>query len=117
MLQHFRTWPRSRAKGLLQAFVQGPAATQHFVAGARWRRYTLPDCEGIEANAIKYGWTGGDMQSTTPYFDPLEALDFYLDGVPLPQKSHVRRMPQKGWRHDKLCIGNHAAHSIDFCCW
>ena len=87
MLQHFRTWPRSRAKGLLQAFVQGPAATQHFVAGARWRRYTLPDCEGIEANAIQYGWTGGDMQSTTPYFDPLEALDFYLDGVPFTSEA------------------------------
>ena len=87
MLQHFRTWPRSRAKGLLQAFVQGPAATQHFVAGAHWRRYTLPDCEGIEANAIQYGWTGGDMQSTTPYFDPLEALDFYLDGVPFTSEA------------------------------
>jgi len=82
ILRHFRTWPRSRAKGLLQALVQGPGATQRFVAGAHWRQYMLPNPRGIDANASREGWTGGGAQSTTPYFDPLEALDFYLDGIP-----------------------------------
>ena len=28
----------------------------------------------------KTGWTGGDAhERTTPYFDPLEALDFYIE--------------------------------------
>ena len=73
-------WPRSRAKGLLQAVTQGPTATQRFVEGAQWREMKLPDAAGIDANAKRTGWTGGSpSKQTTPYFDPLEALDFYLD--------------------------------------
>jgi hypothetical protein len=81
ILQEFRSqrWPRSRAKGLLQALTQGPTATKRFVEGAQWREMKLPHVEGIDANAVKDGWTGGDQ--TTPYFDPLEALDFYLEGL------------------------------------
>ena len=73
-------WPRSRAKGLLQAITQGTAATQRFIEGAQWRDMKLPDIQGMDENAKKTGWTGGDSSnSTTPYFDPLEALDFYLE--------------------------------------
>ena len=69
-------WPRSRAKNLLRALAQGPSATQRFVEGARWRNLKLP-----QSNTLKYiGWTGLDdaKEATTPYFDPLEVLDFYL---------------------------------------
>ena len=82
ILQGFRSqqWPRSRAKGLLQALTQGPTATRRFVEGAQWREMKLPDVGTIDANAKRTGWTGGSpSKQTTPYFDPLEALDFYLD--------------------------------------
>ena len=81
ILQEFQSkWPRSRAKGLLQALTQGPAATQRFIGGAQWRDVKLPDIKGMDENAKKTGWIGGDSSnSTTPYFDPLEALDFYLE--------------------------------------
>ena len=73
-------WPRSRAKGLLQALAQGPDATKRFVEGAQWRGIKLPDVSGTDATT---GWTGGDeLKRTTPYFDPLEALDFYLEAKP-----------------------------------
>ena len=76
-------WPRSRAKGLLQALTQGPVATQRFIEGTQWRDINLPYIEGLDANAQKMGWTGGDSSnSSTPYFDPLEALDFYLEVKP-----------------------------------
>ena len=89
ILQAFRSkrWPRSRTKSLLQALTQGPTATKRFVEGAQWRNIVLPDVADIDANAKKTGWTGGDPSNrTTPYFDALEALDFYLEGL-LPTAS------------------------------
>ena len=76
ILQEFKSkWPRSRAKGLLQALTQGPTATEHFVKGTQWRDLKLPS-----SSVSDTGWTGGDAPDrTTPYFDPLEALDFYLE--------------------------------------
>ena len=80
ILQAFRSkrWPRSRAKNLLQVLTQGPTETLRFIEGTHWRGTILPDVKGIDANAKKTGWTGGD-NPTTPYFDPLETLDFYLE--------------------------------------
>lgn len=90
ILQKFQTqgWPRSRAKGLLHALTQGATATKRFVKGAQWRNVVLPDVSGIDdGNAKTRGWTGGSSPNqTTPYFDPLEALDFYLEGL-LPKAS------------------------------
>ncbi len=83
ILKEFQaSWPRNRAKGLLQALTQGPAATQRFVEGARWRDVKLPS-----SSVSGTGWTGGDPPDrTTPYFDPLETLDFYLE-VKKPAKN------------------------------
>ena len=84
ILQTFRSrqWPRSRAKNLLQVLTQGPTATQRFIEGTHWRGTILPDVNGVDANAKISGWTGGnELDRTTPYFDPLEALDFYLEGL------------------------------------
>ena len=85
ILKEFQSqkWPRSRAKGLLQALTQGPTATQHFVKGAQWRDLKLPS-----SSVSDTGWTGGDAPDrTTPYFDPLEALDFYLEVKPDGEKA------------------------------
>lgn len=72
LLQKFKTeWPRHRAKALLQILTQGPVATKHFVTGAKWNE------DGILA--VDSGWTSETSDATTPYFDPLEALDFYLE--------------------------------------
>ena len=81
ILKEFQSlqWPRSRAKGLLQALTQGPTATQGFVEGAQWRNRNLPDVVGLDANEKQTGWKDGGTASTTSYFDPLEALDFYLE--------------------------------------
>ena len=76
ILKEFQSqqWPRSRAKGLLQALTQGPTATERFIEGAQWRDLKLPS-----SSVSDTGWTGGNAPDrTTPYFDPLEALDFYL---------------------------------------
>lgn len=91
ILQKFQSqrWPRSRAKGLLHALTQGPTATERFVKGTQWRNVVLPDGSGIDDNAKTSGWTGGEPpDKTTPYFDPLEALDFYLEGL-LPTPSEA----------------------------
>ena len=72
-----KQWPRSRAKSLLQALTKGPSETQRFVEIANWRGISLPP-----SNVDRTGWTGGDAETrTTPYFDPLEALDFYLTNL------------------------------------
>ena len=77
ILQKFQSeqWPRSRAKGLMHALAQGPTATKHFVEGAKWRGKLLPRYNGMLPTTYETGWTPID---TTPYFDPLEALDFYI---------------------------------------
>ena len=76
ILKEFQSkrWPRSRAKGLLQALVQGPASTKTFIEYTRWSGLQLPPPES------ETGWTSvEDEDKTTPYFDPLEALDFYME--------------------------------------
>ena len=86
ILQKFQSqqWPRSRAKGLLQALTHGPAETQRFIEGAKWRNVKLPS-SSVSGDT---GWTGGDApKRTTPYFDPLEALDFYLEVKPDGEKA------------------------------
>lgn len=81
ILKEFKSqkWPRSRAKDLLQALTKGPTATQRFIKGTQWRDINLPDVAGLDANEKQIGWKGGGTSSTTSYFDPLEALDFYLE--------------------------------------
>ena len=82
ILQTFQSqqWKRSRAKNLLQVLTQGPTETRRFIEGIHWRGTILPDVDGVDANAKRHGWTGGN-DPNTPYFDPLEALDFYLTGL------------------------------------
>ena len=90
ILYQFKSkWPRSRAKGLLQALAQGPGATELFVLGAKWRKKDLPYVEGMkgmDVSAKTMGWTGGKgVNRSTPYFDPLEMMDYYLEDL-LPKK-------------------------------
>ena len=68
-------WPRSRAKELLQALIRGSAATKNFIDGAAWRKVKMPS-SSVEGK----GWTEATdpKDAETPYFDPLEALDFYI---------------------------------------
>ena len=83
ILNGFRSsaWPRSRAKALLHALTQGPTATEHFIKGSQWRHVELPSA-GVTGGAKGTGWTGGDSSATTPYFDPLEVLDFWIEVRP-----------------------------------
>ena len=72
-----KQWPRSRAKSLMHALTKGPSETKRFVQAAKWRYISLPP-----SNEDGSGWSGGDEEDcTTPYFDPLEALDFYLEDL------------------------------------
>ena len=73
-------WPRSRAKNLLQALVQGPAATERFV-----NEMELPKTKNTDDIAQITGWKSeDDEKQSTPYFDPLNALDFYVEAKPAP---------------------------------
>ena len=72
-----KQWPRSRAKSLMQVLTRGPSVTERFVKGAKWRGISLPP-----SNVDNVGWTGGDDEDCiTPYFDPLEVLDFYHENL------------------------------------
>ena len=63
ILKDFRLkWPRNRAKGLLEVLTKGKTATQKFVNGAEWRGLDVSMCE-----------------PASDCFDPLEAIDFYLE--------------------------------------
>ena len=77
LLQGFKSdkWPRSRAKGLMQALAQGPAITKTFVEAAQWRDIELPRYNDMLPTTYETGWT---TTNSTPYFDPLEVLDFYI---------------------------------------
>lgn len=79
LLKGFKStsFPRSRAKGLMQALAQGPAVTKTFIEAAQWRDIELPRYNGILDGTCKTGWTS-EAVKRTPYFDPLEALDFYI---------------------------------------
>ena len=69
-----KQWPRSRAKSLMQVLTKGPSETKRFIESAKFRGVLLPP-----SNEDDTGWSGADAEDcTTPYFDPLEALDFYL---------------------------------------
>ena len=76
ILEEFQLgWPRNRAKELVQVLTQGSAATKNFIDGAQWRQVNMPS-----SSVSRTGWTEETepKKSTTPYFDPLEALDFYI---------------------------------------
>lgn len=79
ILKEFQSeWPRNRAKELLRALIQGSEATHRFVNWAQSRELKLPPSFEREK-----GWSGGDRSAReTPYFDPLETLDFYVDVKP-----------------------------------
>ena len=96
VLNQFKSkWPRSRAKGLLQALTQGPIPTELIVKAAQWRKMQLPYVKGMKnmnALAKKVGWTGGKGPNRkTPYFDPLEILDFYFDELLLQENDDLGR--------------------------
>ncbi len=76
ILREFQSdkWPRSRAKSLMHALTKGSDETERFVKAANWRGIELPSAEERQT-----GWSGGiEEEKTTPYFDPLEVLDYYL---------------------------------------
>ncbi|MDE0086028.1 MAG: hypothetical protein OXU23_09975 [Candidatus Poribacteria bacterium] len=92
LLQKFKTeWPRSRAKGLLQVLTQGPTATKHFVSGAKWNEDGIPSVENTPDIVCTTGWTSETPGATTPYFDPLEALDFYLEELFPKEKDNNKK--------------------------
>lgn len=63
-------WPRSRAKRLFEVLARGKAATRTFLDTLTGVK--LPDCGDLGAQ--KNGWPPA---GPTPYFDPLEILDFH----------------------------------------
>jgi hypothetical protein len=72
--QEFRDrgrWPRSRAKRLFEVLARGKAATKAFLEALTGVQ--LPDCGDAEAR--NSGWPA---VGPTPYFDPLEILDFHV---------------------------------------
>ncbi len=68
-------WPRRRSKEFLQVLTQGSAATKGFIDGTEWRNVEIPS-----SSVKERGWTeeSDPKNATTPYFDPLEVLDFYI---------------------------------------
>ncbi|NWJ95671.1 MAG: hypothetical protein HXX20_07810 [Chloroflexi bacterium] len=70
IFQNSERWSRSQVKDLRVALAAGPDATGRFLEQSTLRGRELPEWPGIQKN----GWSG----SKTPFYDPIEALDFYL---------------------------------------
>lgn len=66
-------WPRSQVKSLGDALVAGSGASNEFMAQARLRGRELLDLPGLKLG--ENGWDG----ERTPLYDPIEALDFFLE--------------------------------------
>ena len=78
ILHGLKGWPRNRTKGLLQALAQDRTTSQRYISQACFRGYALP--KNTSGASTATGWSGGKIEPCfTPYFDPLEALDYYLD--------------------------------------
>ena len=69
-----KIWPRSWVKELREVLLQGEVATTRFLSQAASRGYKLPDSI-IGTSLGKNGWANGN----TPFYDVVEALDFYLE--------------------------------------
>lgn len=69
--QTFTMWPRNRVKTMIEALAEGEAATQSLLKQYESRGFYLPDLD-IGISSLE-GWYG----ESTPYFDPLEIIDFY----------------------------------------
>ena len=76
------------------------------------RILNLPDVASLDASEKQIGWTGGDAESTTSYFDPLEALDFYLEVKPDGEESRGRRQ-----RMTEVFFTNYVAIAANVRCW
>jgi hypothetical protein len=72
LLNFQRNWSRSQVKDLREALAGGKTATGQFLAQAARRGYTLYQLPEL---LLLDGWDG----RFTPLYDPIEALDFYLD--------------------------------------
>lgn len=68
-VQKFRKWPRSRAKRLLEALVRGQKETERVREQFKTR--------GIELPSKPWELESGTPNMRTPFFDPLELLDFH----------------------------------------
>ncbi len=73
LLHRFQHWPRTQVKGLRDAIEQGPERTREILEQARLRDLSYPDAPKL---VLHGGWAGGKR---TPLYDPIEALDFFLD--------------------------------------
>lgn len=71
-LKYFAKWPRSVVKGLRDALIEGESTTEQFLQQAKLRGQYLYIIPGI---SLDNGWFAGH----TPYFDPIEAFDFFLE--------------------------------------
>lgn len=67
---------RNKVKALRDALRAGPGAVQEFLRSYRITK--LPKASTLDG-VVGYEKTGWDGQSHCIYFDPIEAMDFYLD--------------------------------------
>ncbi len=75
-------WPASVRRGLLDSLAAGPSASEAAIAHQRWRGRALPEPRTASVDA---GWcprptlgVKGASQAT-PYYDPLELVDYFWE--------------------------------------
>lgn len=81
-LQNETQWPRNKVKALREALRQGPEAMEAFRSNFGVKE--LPRVEGLRTGVQRRGWSGSD----TPYFDPVEMIDFFVS-LEQKEKSHA----------------------------
>ena len=74
-------WPRSRAKLLFETLSKGPKFTEELLAD--WAASGLKLPEPWTAEPL-----GGRTIQVTPYFDPLEFMDFHIDSSLLDEEAN-----------------------------
>lgn len=82
--QDGKLWPRSRAKLLMEALVRGQDETQQLLNQFKSRGITLPSEAWLSEP--------GSQAFYTPYFDPLELLDFHIP-VSWPESGEPAHAP------------------------
>jgi hypothetical protein len=68
-------WPKSKIHALGAALAEGRQETEVFLQLARARKLILPKI--AQTNAEATGWQATEHMLRTPYFDVLEAMEFY----------------------------------------
>lgn len=94
MSKAIRTWPRSKHKELRNAFAASRDAVEEVQKHAASRKHVLPAFTLGRGKSFEENPKALFHDNQTPYYEPLEMMDFYLSEVRLGGQSGNREVAQ-----------------------